>query len=78
MSAIYAGSLVDIMEKGFGPTFTKATGYPFEGFGGGSNEDATAIKGKVRTGDVFVSAAASADRELEGAGNGSWVSWYTT
>ncbi|MGH2903198.1 MAG: substrate-binding domain-containing protein [Solirubrobacteraceae bacterium] len=78
MSAIYAGSLVDIMEKAFGPAFAKATGYPFEGFGGGSNEDAAAIKGRVRTGDVFVSAAASADRELEGAGNGDWVSWYTT
>lgn len=78
VSAIYAGSLVDIMEKAFGPAFTKATGYPFEGFGGGSNEDAAAIKGRVRTGDVFVSAAASADRELEGSANGNWVSWYTT
>lgn len=78
VSAIYAGSLVDIMEKAFGPAFTKATGYPFEGFGGGSNEDAAAIKSKVRTGDVFVSAAASADQELEGAANGNWVSWYTT
>lgn len=78
VSVIYAGSLVDIMEKAFGPAFTKATGYPFEGFGGGSNEDAAAIKGKVRTGEVFVSAAASADRELEGPANGNWVSWYTT
>ncbi len=78
MTAIYAGSLVDIMEKALGPEFTKATGYPFEGFGGGSNEDAAAIKGKVRQADVFVSAAASADNELEGAANGNWVSWYST
>jgi molybdate/tungstate transport system substrate-binding protein len=78
VSAIFAGSLVDIMEKALGPEFTAATGYPFEGFGGGSNEDAAAIKGKVRQGDVFVSAAASADQELEGAANGSWVSWYST
>jgi len=78
VTAIFAGSLVDIMEKALGPEFTAATGYPFEGFGGGSNEDAAAIKGKVRAGDVFISAAASADQELEGATNGNWVSWYST
>jgi molybdate/tungstate transport system substrate-binding protein len=78
VSAIFAGSLVDIMEKSLGPEFTAATGYPFEGFGGGSNEDAAAIKGKVRQADVFVSASSSADKELEGAANGSWVSWYST
>ncbi len=78
VSAIFAGSLVDIMEKSLGPEFTAASGYPFEGFGGGSNEDAAEIKGKVRQGDVFVSAAASADQELEGPANGNWVSWYST
>jgi molybdate/tungstate transport system substrate-binding protein len=78
VSAIFAGSLVDIMEKSFGPEFTTASGYPFEGYGGGSNEDAAQIKGKIRQGDVFVSAAASADEELEGAANGDWVSWYST
>lgn len=78
VSAIFAGSLVDIMEKSLGPEFTAATGYPFEGFGGGSNEDAAAIKGKVRQADVFVSASSSADKELEGAADGSWVSWYST
>ena len=78
VSAIFAGSLVNIMEKSFGPAFTQTTGYPFEGFGGGSNEDAAAIKGKVRQADVFISAAASADQELEGASNGEWVSWYST
>lgn len=78
VTAIYAGSLVDIMEKALGPEFTKASGYPFEGFGGGSGEDAAAIKGKVRQADVFVSAAASADEELQGAANGDWVSWYST
>jgi molybdate/tungstate transport system substrate-binding protein len=78
VSAIFAGSLVAIMEKSFGPEFTTATGYPFEGYGGGSNEDAAQIKGNIRQGDVFVSAAASADQELEGAANGNWVSWYST
>ena len=78
VAAIYAGSLVDIMEKALGPEFTAASGYQFEGFGGGSGEDAAAIKGKVRQADVFVSAAASADEELQGAANGDWVSWYST
>jgi molybdate/tungstate transport system substrate-binding protein len=78
VTAIYAGSLVEIMEKALGPEFMTATGCPFEGFGGGSGEDAAAIKGKVRQADVFVSASSSADQELEGAANGSWVSWYTT
>jgi molybdate/tungstate transport system substrate-binding protein len=78
VSAIYAGSLVGFMEKSTGPEFTTATGFPFEGFGGGSNEDAQAIKGKVRQADVFVSASSSADKELEGAANGNWVSWYST
>jgi molybdate/tungstate transport system substrate-binding protein len=66
------------MEKAFGPEFTASSGYQFEGFGGGSNEDAAAIKGKVRQADVFVSASSSADQELEGAANGNWVSWYST
>jgi molybdate/tungstate transport system substrate-binding protein len=78
VSAIFAGSLVDIMEKALGPEFSSETGYQFEGFGGGSNEDAAAIKGKVRQADVFVSASSSADQELEGAANGNWVSWYST
>jgi molybdate/tungstate transport system substrate-binding protein len=78
VTAIFAGSLVDIMEKALGPEFTASTGYQFEGFGGGSGEDAAAIKGKVRQADVFVSASSSADKELEGAANGDWVSWYST
>jgi molybdate/tungstate transport system substrate-binding protein len=36
------------------------------------------IKGKVRQGDVFVSASPTVNAELEGAANGSWVSWYAT
>ncbi len=78
VSAIYAGSLVSFMENSTGPEFTTTTGFPFEGFGGGSNEDAAAIKGKVRQADVFLSASSSADKQLEGAANGNWVSWYST
>jgi molybdate/tungstate transport system substrate-binding protein len=78
VSTLFAGSLVDYMENDLGPAFQKAEGYGFEGFGGGSTELASEIKGGVRQGDVFVSASASADRELEGAANGDWVSWYST
>ncbi|HEV3048310.1 MAG TPA: substrate-binding domain-containing protein [Solirubrobacteraceae bacterium] len=78
VAVIYAGSLSKLMEDDLGPAFQKADGYSFQGFGGGSGEDAKQIKGKVRQVDVFVSASAEADREIEGAANGGWVSWYTT
>ncbi|MGH2831168.1 MAG: substrate-binding domain-containing protein, partial [Solirubrobacteraceae bacterium] len=78
VSVLYAGSLVAYMEDDFGPAFQKADGYGFEGFGGGSTELASEIKGKVRQGDVFISASAKTDRSLAGAANGGWVSWYST
>ncbi len=78
VSVIYAGSLVDYMENDLGPSFESSSGYSFRGFGGGSTEDASEIKGGVRQGDVFVSASSSADKLLEGASNGDWVSWYST
>jgi molybdate transport system substrate-binding protein len=78
VKVLYAGSLVDYMENDFGPAFHHATGYGYEGFGGGSTEVANEIRGGVRQGDVFISAAAKADQSLEGAGGGNWVSWYST
>ena len=75
---LFAGSLVNYMEHDFGPAFEKTTGYGFRGFGGGSTELASEIRGRVRAGDVFVSAAATADRALEGSANGRWVSWYSS
>jgi molybdate/tungstate transport system substrate-binding protein len=78
VSTLFAGSLVDYMEYAFGPAFEKASGYEFEGFGGGSTELANEIKGGVRQGDVFLSASATADTSLEGTANGDWVSWYST
>jgi molybdate/tungstate transport system substrate-binding protein len=75
---LFAGSLEDYMEADLGPAFQRADGYGFEGFGGGSNELASEIRGGVRRGDVFISAAASADRSLVGGANGNWVSWYTS
>jgi molybdate/tungstate transport system substrate-binding protein len=78
VSTLFAGSLLSYMEHNFGPSFSKATGYGYRGFGGGSTEVANQIKGGVREGDVFVSAASAADNLLEGSANGDWVSWYTT
>jgi molybdate/tungstate transport system substrate-binding protein len=78
VSVLFAGSLEDYMENGFGPSFERTDGYGFQGFGGGSTELASEIKGKVRQGDVFISASAAADAALEGAANGNWVSWYST
>jgi molybdate/tungstate transport system substrate-binding protein len=77
VSVLYAGSLVDYMENQLGPSFQRATGYGYQGYGGGSTEVANEIKGGVRQGDVFVSASAKADQALEGAANGGWVSWYS-
>jgi molybdate/tungstate transport system substrate-binding protein len=78
VAVLFAGSLEDFMERDLGPAFQRAEGYGFEGFGGGSTELASQIKGGVRRGDVFVSAAASADRSLAGGTNGNWVSWYSS
>ncbi len=78
VSVIYAGSLADLMENDIGPAFHRASGYALQGYGGGSGEDAKEIKGNVRQADVFLSASAEADAELEGPANGSRVSWYST
>lgn len=78
VSVIFAGSLENLMENDIGPAFQKASGYGFQGYGGGSSEDAKEIRSKVRQADVFVSASAQADRELQGPSGGGWVSWYST
>ena len=78
VNVLYAGSLVDMMRRQVGPAFQKATGYSVTGESGGSKALATDIKGKVYKGDVFISAAPSANDPLMGAANGSWVSWYAT
>lgn len=78
VKVLYAGSLVKLMETKIGPDFEKNTGYSFTGFGAGSTGIANQIKGKVRKGDVFISASPKADKLLEGDENGNWVSWYIT
>lgn len=75
---LYAGSLVNVMEHDIGPKFAAATGYRYEGEGGGSGALANEIKGKVKQADVFISATPSVNSTLEGAAGGNQVSWYAT
>lgn len=78
VNVLYAGSLVNLMEHGIGPAFEQATGQSFRGFAGGSKELANQIKGRLRPGDVFISANPKVDAALMGAANGSWVTWYVS
>lgn len=78
VNVLYAGSLVDLMQKQIGPAFQQATGYSVTGFSAGSKDLAAEIKGKVHQGDVFISASPKVNATLEGAANGNWVSWYGT
>jgi molybdate/tungstate transport system substrate-binding protein len=76
VNVLYAGSLVNLMERGIGPAFDKATGNQFQGYAGGSVELAKQIKGKLRRGDVFISANPKVNFALMGAANGDWVKWH--
>ena len=76
VDVLYAGSLVSLMERGIGPAFEAAAGETFRGYGGGSNGLANQIKGKLRRGDVFVSANPAVNDALTGSANGDWESWY--
>jgi molybdate/tungstate transport system substrate-binding protein len=75
---LYAGSLVNLLEKQIGPAFSQATGDGYEGYGSDSQSVANAIKGKVQVGDVFICASPTVNATLEGASNGGWLSWYAT
>lgn len=78
VEVLYAGSLVTLMEKQVGPAFDAATGYTFTGFSAGSAALASQIRGKLRRGDVFISASPSVNDSLRGSTNGNWVSWYAS
>jgi len=78
VNVLYAGSLVNLMERSAGPAFEQKSGDRFQGFAGGSNKLANEIKGKLRRGDVFVSANPKVDDQLTGQTNGDWVHWYVT
>jgi molybdate transport system substrate-binding protein len=76
VNVLYAGSLVNLMERSVGPAFEKETGLHFQGYAAGSNKIANEIKGKLRRGDVFISASPKVNTGLMGAGNGNHVTWY--
>jgi molybdate/tungstate transport system substrate-binding protein len=76
VSVLYAGSLVNLMERSAGPAFEQKSGDRFQGYAGGSNQVANEIKGKLRRGDVFISANPKVDEQLMGQANGDWVQWY--
>jgi molybdate/tungstate transport system substrate-binding protein len=76
VNVLYAGSLVNLMERSIGPAFEQKSGDRFQGFTGGSNKLANEIKGKLRRGDVFVSANPKVDDQLMGQTSGDWVRWY--
>ena len=76
VNVLYAGSLVNLMERSLGPAFAKASGEKFRGYAGGSNKVANEIKGGLRRGDIFISASPKVDDNLMGAANGDWVRWY--
>ncbi|HEY2023665.1 extracellular solute-binding protein [Paraburkholderia sp.] len=76
VNVLYAGSLVNLMERSIGPSFEKETGLHFRGYAAGSNKIANEIKGKLRRGDVFISASPKVNTSLMGAANGDHVTWY--
>jgi molybdate/tungstate transport system substrate-binding protein len=76
VNVLYAGSLVNLMERSVGPAFEKETGVHFQGYAAGSNKIANEIKGKLRRGDVFISASPKVNTSLMGAANGDHVTWY--
>jgi molybdate/tungstate transport system substrate-binding protein len=75
---LYAGLLVNLMERGIGPAFNKASGFKFQGYAGGSKLLANQIKGKLQRGDIFISADPGVNNSLMGAANGARVSWYVS
>lgn len=78
VEVLYAGSLANLMEHDLGPAFSTASGARFEGTGAGSTMLVSEIKGRVKQGDVFISASTDANKALMGAANGNWETWYAT
>ncbi len=76
VQVMYAGSLENIMEKQIGPAFKQESGYTFSGEAKGSTALANEIKGHLRRPDIFISAAPAVNKQLMGAANGNYVSWY--
>lgn len=76
VAVLYAASLAALMEHGVGPAWATATGGRMQGLAGTSNALAGQIKGRLRRGDVFISASPQVNDALTGAANGAWVRWF--
>lgn len=76
VNVLYAGSLVNLMERSVSPAFADASGEQLRGYAGGSSKIANEIKGGLRRGDIFISASPKIDENLMGTANGDWVRWY--
>jgi molybdate/tungstate transport system substrate-binding protein len=76
VQVLYAGSLTNLMERSVGPAFEQASGLHFAGYAAGSNKIANEVRGKLREGDVFISASPKVNDTLMGAQNGNHVGWY--
>lgn len=76
VNVLYAGSLVDMMQKQAGPAFARATPYSVDGVSGTSGDLAKEISGKVHAADVYISASPSTTASLMGRKGGGWVPWY--
>ncbi|MHB1928612.1 MAG: extracellular solute-binding protein [Acidimicrobiales bacterium] len=78
VDVLSAGSLETVLTHTLDPAFHQATGYTAVDTSAGSSQLAAQIKAKTQVADVFLSASPKVDTSLEGAANGSWVSWYAT
>ena len=76
MNLLYVGSLVNLMERSIGHASEKETGLHFQGYACGSSKIANDIKGKLRRGNVFISASPMVNTGLMEAPNGDHVSRY--
>jgi molybdate/tungstate transport system substrate-binding protein len=74
----YAASLESIMENQVSAAFKQSTGYTLQGEAKGSLALANEIKGHLTRPDVFISAAPGVNKQLMGAANGNYVSWYAS
>ncbi|MFS3134855.1 extracellular solute-binding protein [Gluconacetobacter sacchari] len=75
VDVLYAGSLLNLMERGIAPAFDALGGDRFRGYAGGSGALVNQIRGGLRRGDVFISADPALNDRL-GATQGDQVRWY--
>jgi molybdate/tungstate transport system substrate-binding protein len=78
VAVLYAASLENLMEKDLDGAYNKQSGVTVQGTPAGSTALVSDIKGKVKQGDVFISASTDANTGLMGAANGDWEDWYAT